>query len=306
MDTRRKLNENQLKLVEDYHYAIYCVSKKMSTPIQEIYGIAAIRLCEAAISYSGDYNNFFNYAFTSIKYAIISEFKSIKKHKHDELFDMPVEDNFDDLYNEDFKFRFWLNYRKFFSPVERTALNMVMDGFHCTDISLSNARIRALSKCEKILNGETLPIYRIPPNKKIKTKVVDLMAHRYSLEKVSSITGLSGRTIRKYYKQAGKPKYNTSADIARLLNVDRSTVLKHAKNPVKNNGKWEIRHIPKIKKPSENHSKSYSKQDAELLLSKLPDYIVADQIGRSSNAVHIKRWRMKNDDKGEIKINDQC
>lgn len=81
--------------------------------------------------------------------------------------------------------------------------------------------------------------------------------------------------------------------MARLLNVDRSAVLKYAKTAVKVGKFWQIGQVPKIKKTARNSSKCYTQEELELIKSNLPDYAVAEKTGRTVNAVHIKRWRLK-------------
>jgi len=157
---------------------------------------------------------------------------------------------------------------------------------------MASARIRAINKCRKYMLGEKLEPAKQKHTEANKKIAVMLKSHGYGDADIARRTGIPGRTVRAYYAAAGKPMVRTSADIARLLMVDRSTVLRHAKCAVKTDGRWDIKIIPKITKPSERHSKNYTEQEIKLLRSTLPDSEVAKRIGRTENAVHIKRWRL--------------
>ena len=100
------------------------------------------------------------------------------------------------------------------------------------------------------------------------------------------------RKCRKHLKAmtSSLPK-PTCTQAAQIYGVDRSTILKHSR--ARKVGKlWQIDRIDLPERPK-RYSKAYSDAERGLLLSARTDDAVAKQTGRSPNAVHIARWRLR-------------
>ena len=66
----QKLTEEQRKFVEDNHNLIYSFAKKNGLDLEEYYGILAIGLCKAALSFDPDRGFLFStYAYKSMQHA---------------------------------------------------------------------------------------------------------------------------------------------------------------------------------------------------------------------------------------------
>lgn len=105
-----------------------------------------------------------------------------------------------------------------------------------------------------------------------------------------------------------KCNYNTLADFARAVNVDRSTVLAWVRagriKSQKRNKKSKKRHYlsnryfsPKVigqfKKPYPKYSKTWTKTELHILRNwTAGDAALAKALGRSVNAIRIKRSRI--------------
>lgn len=101
---------------------------------------------------------------------------------------------------------------------------------------------------------------------------------------------------------------NTAQDLARAVGVHRTTVVDWIKKgritamPHKKGRRWYISerrfrqaHIERLKKPYPKYSKSYSQAEIATLLAfpDKSDAVLAKMLGRSENAIHIKRWRLR-------------
>lgn len=287
----RVLTDEQRALVEQNHHVIYCVIKRTGLSISEMYGVAALQLCKAALSFKGTPEHFFRYAYVAVRRAVWAEYYRQKRYTVLVTDTRATDDTYDELGIEDCL----ASVRPYLTQKEITALTNVLTGEPCSDASMAAARHRALAKCRRLMCGEQLVPVKERYSDEQKKRAVELRAHGYKVSDINVMTGIPERTIRAYYNAAGKPMYRTSADIARLLGVDRTTVLRHAVDVEKKGHKWEIKTIPKIYKPSKRHSKNYTEDEIALLLSSLPDWVVAQKIGRTENAVHIKRWRLRNE-----------
>ena len=83
---KNKLNEEQIKLVENHHYIIYMCLKTLKLSVDEYYDLAAIGLCEAAFNFDRSKNiKFSTFSMNCIKKTIYKEFrkKNCKKRKAD-------------------------------------------------------------------------------------------------------------------------------------------------------------------------------------------------------------------------------
>lgn len=286
------LTEKQRALAEQYHHVIYAVAKKENAPITDIYDVGAIALCKATQSFKGEPANFFSYAYVAVKRAARKE---ILKNKQE----FPVGDScfiygekgFEDSEDRILAQQLLDKVDEYLTQSERQAVFYVMLGDPCRGNAASD-RARAINKLRKILSGETPRINR-RHSELAKAEAVALRSFGYDYGTIHRRTGIPERTARGYYSDAGKPFRGTSADVARLLNVDRSTVVRHISTCDKKiGGKWCIQNIPKIKKTAKKSSKNYSSEDIALLKSSLPDGVVAKRIQRTENAIHIKRWRL--------------
>lgn len=77
----RKITEEQKKIVEDNHNLIYSFLREYKLPIDEWYGLAAIGLCKAAMSYDNNLSKFSVYAYTCMFTAVYSEKRKEKLSK---------------------------------------------------------------------------------------------------------------------------------------------------------------------------------------------------------------------------------
>lgn len=284
------LTKEQKDLVEKNHNVIYAVSRKEGAPISDFYGVGALALCKAAQSFNGNPENFYNYAFVAVKRAFWAEFKRRRR-------EVPVAEIFggqeEPLYEQaearaDLS-RLLKMAHDYLTPKEKKALQKALNGLVYSE---SSSYYRAVDKLRKVSRGEPIETRRKHDRAAIE-QAVRLRSMGYSYEHIKRCTGLATETTKKYYRLAGRPFRGTSADVARLLNVDRSTVLRHAKKAVKIGQYWKIVKIPVIRKTAPKSQKCYTEEELALLKSGLPDSIVAERLGRTENAVHIKRWRMK-------------
>ena len=100
------------------------------------------------------------------------------------------------------------------------------------------------------------------------------------------------RKCRKHMKAilSGLPK-PTCTQAAQMYGVDRSTILRHSQ--AHKMGKlWQIDSVSLPLRPK-RYGKVYTEAERKLLLSAQTDEDVAQRIGRSPNAVHISRWRLR-------------
>lgn len=83
----------------------------------------------------------------------------------------------------------------------------------------------------------------------------------------------------------------TCTQAAEFYGVDRSTILRYSQ--ARKMGKvWQIDNTA-LPERSKRYSKPYTGAEQKLLLSAHTDDYIAHQIGRSPNAVHIARWRLR-------------
>jgi predicted transcriptional regulator len=120
-----------------------------------------------------------------------------------------------------------------------------------------------------------------------------MRAHGYGYKAVAFALNVSGRFVRQIYFEAGRPQYHTAADFARLLGVDRSTVLRHA-TARKEGRTWRIDEIH-YRKKYPKFSKAYTEDEIEFIRSH-PYWTaqkIAERIGRTACSVRIKKCRLK-------------
>lgn len=67
------MTEQQQKIVEDNHNLIYSFLQKYHLPIEDWYGLAAIGLCKAAMTFKEDVSSFSTYAYRCMFTAVFSE-----------------------------------------------------------------------------------------------------------------------------------------------------------------------------------------------------------------------------------------
>lgn len=286
---RSALTDVQKKLVEENHHVIYAVCKKMSVPVVDVYDAGALALCAASQSFKDESERFFSYAYVAVKRAIKKE---LTRHGKE----IPVESL--QIISEDRAFEQTDTRIMIDDIIERTsryltnAETVAINGFLRDEDNIDHyAKYRAINKLKKTACGEPIFVRRTFTDH-IKKEAVDLRSRGYDYHEIKKRTGVSPRTVRLYYRKAGKPFRGTSADVARLLDVDRSTVLRHAPEAQKIGETWNIMVIPKITKTARRSGKCYSEEELNLIKGRLPDYIVAEKIGRTENAVHLKRWRL--------------
>jgi len=292
------LTDAQRALIESNHHVIYAVLKKYSLPACEYYDVAAERLCLATRSFRGDPSRFFSYAFVAVSRAVWSARRCRPTCSIDKL-QIASPDAYAEAEDNQYLSDIFRRCSNYMTPAELEALRRVAGGNPSRNNSQAAARNRALKKCRAYLAGQTLPELNAnrsmsPVERQARdARIIRLRAHGYATDTISKKLNVSDRLVRQLYFSAGKPRYNTSADIARLLGVDRSTVLKYAEG-VKAGRVWQIDAVPKIKKPYKRYGNNYSNDDLRTILShpSWPDWRIAQEIGRSANAVHIKRWRM--------------
>lgn len=69
------ITEEQRKLVEDNHNLIYSFLQKYHLTIDEHYGLAAIGLCKAGITYNSDKSSFSTYAYKCMFTTVMCELR---------------------------------------------------------------------------------------------------------------------------------------------------------------------------------------------------------------------------------------
>jgi hypothetical protein len=101
---------------------------------------------------------------------------------------------------------------------------------------------------------------------------------------------------------------NNAQSLAREIGVHRTTVVDWIKKghlkaaPHKKGRRWYIgedwfrtSRVERLKKPYPKYSKPYSQAEIDTLLAfpDKSDAVLAKMLGRSENAIHIKRWRLR-------------
>lgn len=76
------MNAEQAKLVENNHGLIFSFLKRYNLSVDDYYGVAAIALCKAAMTYSPSKYNFSTYSYRCMYNAIVNEKKAEKVRKH--------------------------------------------------------------------------------------------------------------------------------------------------------------------------------------------------------------------------------
>lgn len=86
----QRLNRRQRLLVEANHAVIYKVLGRYGLPVSEYYGIAALALCEAALSWSSDGDaSFETYVSVCIRHALANEVRRQTAQKRTALKRVP-------------------------------------------------------------------------------------------------------------------------------------------------------------------------------------------------------------------------
>jgi len=293
------LTDSQLKLIEDNYNVIFAVLKKYSLPASEYYDVCAERLCLAARSFQGNSGNFFSYAYKAVYRAAMTAVH--RKHPYPEDIDeMPIAgpDAYAEVEDKQYQTDILRICKPIMTPAELRAVKRIMAGESSHTQAESGARNRALKKLRAYLRGEqikTVPnlVLTREQREERDKHIIEMRAHGYDYQEVADACEVSGRLVRQIYANAGRPQYRTSADFARLLGVDRSTVLRHA-TARKEGRTWRIDEIH-YRKKYPKFSKAYTKDEIEFIRSH-PYWTaqeIADKIGRSANSVRIKRCRMK-------------
>lgn len=197
----KKLTESQRKLVEDYHYVIYCALKKLQKPACEYYDIAALRLCEAALSFTGEYENFFSYAFKSIQNA----FYRTKKHSREiSVHDIEIPDNrqIEAVEDKQYYYDILNECSKIMSRKEMEAIKRVIQGIKSKTPSQASARDRALKKLKRYIGGEEIK----PANhnweltkeqrQERNDKIIEMANNGHTNKLIAQLLKVSERTVR--------------------------------------------------------------------------------------------------------------
>lgn len=279
------MTPEQKKLVEDNHWRIYYFCKRFHVPCNDWYDVFAMALCNAAVCFKGDVNCFGVYAHVSLKNAFFQEKKKRNKHKYVNLDDAP-----EPAHNVDFNTHLILQdilgkAENVLTKVEKESIKKYLSGWK----SRENKNLwRAIDKLHKIANGETVNIARNID--KEKKEAVKMYAKGYRNEDIAKALDIGIGTVALTCK--GIKRERTSAAIARLHNVDRSTVVKKIRKGDKIGNVWEIQSCGKINKPYPKYSKAYTQDEIDLLRSGLNVKEIAQKIGRSENSIRIKMHRL--------------
>ena len=75
------ITEEQKRLVTDNHNLIYSFLTKYNLTIEEHYGLAAIGLCKAGLTYNGDKSKFSTYAYTCMFNHVMAELRKENSFK---------------------------------------------------------------------------------------------------------------------------------------------------------------------------------------------------------------------------------
>lgn len=294
------LDDRQRTMIERNRKVCFVVLSRHSWSAAEYLDVADEALCLAARSFHGDPEHFFSYAYKAVYHGIIN---ARKKHPADADIDnepLSAPDDFiDDVEDKLFAQAVIDQCQPYMTESELRAMMRVMQGVESRTSSEAGARDRALKKYRAILSGN--PIKKINPNRSMTSrmreerdqKIVHLMSIGHHYKAAASACCVSERQARLVYKKSGNPKEKTASYWARVLGVDRSTVLAHASGVEKQRGSYHIENQPDIKRKNSRYSKCYSTQEETALLSEKTDEEVAQIIGRSVNAVHIARWRLR-------------
>lgn len=292
------LDDAQRAFVERYHGVIYAVLSHEHLPASEYYDVGAERLCLAARSFKGNQDKFFSYAFTAVGRALR---RAAGKRPHESDIDalqISGPDAFTEAEDRAYISDVLRTCKKFMTPKELQAMRNVLIGEKSHSQPEAMARDRALRKYKAYLNGEeikTRPSEPLPPEQRIERnrKIIEMRAHGYGYKAVAFALNVSGRFVRQIYFEAGRPQYHTAADFARLLGVDRSTVLRHA-TARKEGRTWRIDEIH-YRKKYPKFSKAYTEDEIEFIRSH-PYWTaqeIAERIGRTACSVRIKKCRLK-------------
>jgi DNA-directed RNA polymerase specialized sigma24 family protein len=288
------MTPEQRRLVEANHHIIYSVLKKFGMPASEYYDVIAERICKAAISFKGEPGQFFSYAYRAAVNGVMSERRKAKRFIPYGAFEIKHDGPEERVEGGVWARQFLDEAKHHLTHAEyREALRLAHGERFLDDTS----RRRAIAKLRRLYMGEKLPRAspRLPPEEcqKRNDAIVRLRYYGYSDEQVAAKYGLKSGTVREIYAKAGSPRSTTATATARELGVDRSTILRHAKGATKNGACWHIPELPEIRRPYRNYSKEYSPRDMVILRSPMSDEAAAKYMGRSVNAIHIKRWRMR-------------
>ncbi len=207
----RKLNDAQRALVEQYHRVIYVLLSRYGLPVDEYYDIAAERLCQAALSYTGDGSGFFSYAYKAVSHALSVADKRDRKYRE---LTVPYSDFVYCRYNP-FSYVLDKTYVEnvigicvsFMTQREIAAMKRVLKGVQSRNQSEFSARDRALKKYRLYLSGHAFGkknpnLDSREPERKVRNqKIIELRNKGVGYTEVAAKFNISGRLVRDVYRK---------------------------------------------------------------------------------------------------------